>query len=525
MASFLNSLASMGESLSTSLATGMSGLTAGNEMVVAYQPDAFVVIGISGRNRIRAMNVPPEVHAALSRLDQEIQAKTGTATDPLHEHYGTLKMQVGPGWLTFAQGGGKEQGTLGKYFVLRLFEEMYALGFNLVVSSDLARVGDNATWFFTKSSAPQGSRRTRVCCIAPGGATNDKLTLLRHDEHVQQAVLLAIADCWPKGIVHAQAASAAGENLTEIKLNGRWGWTHDDGINTRKLICNMVGRMGGLNWRLIAATNLKGTTDSYFFMHDPPYTAHPNDMVMIALCKMDRMRMINCNHLFPQLQTALSIAGLNIQENIDYYGCLEVKIQGTPWHSSNIEAIQARRAISRVLEMMAAHGYVPYYAIDVSKSDTDKASILFKKEPHPMNCKFACLALTGVNRIRLLDFPLDVGVPMRECIYQCYPFGVQNEVPLPDCNLEINLNGWPWQSYEPEKGAASFHAKAMLGRMMRIAEQHGWFCVLSADVSCKTEPGPGHHGHTSIHDRHGHQDNRRPVDVHTLYFMKVNAPS
>ena len=482
-----------------------------SERHVAYQPDALVVIGISGRSRIRAMNVPPEVHTVLAKLDQEIQSKTGSPTPPILEYYGTLKMQVGTGYMTFARGGGKEQGTLGKYFVLRLFEEMYALGFNLVVSSDLSRVGDNATWFFTKSEAPQGTRSTKVCCIAPGGARNDKLTLLRHDEHVKQAVLLAIADCWPKGTSHADDdVRAVGETMAEIKLNGNWGATHDDGINTRRLICNMVGRMGGLHWRLIAATNLKGTTDSYFFMQDPTYSAHPDDMVMIALSKQDRMRMINCNQLFEQLKTALSIAGLNIQDNIDYYGCLEVKIQGTPWHSSNMEAIQARRAISRVLEMMAAHGYVPYYAIDVSKSITDKASILFKKAPYPMNCNFACVALTSLNRVRLLDFPLDVGVPMRECIYECYPFGVQNEDQLPEGNLEINLKYYPWQNQWPSKGGAPYHAKAMLGKMMRIAEQYGWYCVLSADVSCKQE---------------GSRDHKHPADVHTLYFMKVNTPT
>eukprot|EP00116_Pleurobrachia_bachei_P003949 sb/3464211/ len=481
-----------------------------SEMPVTYHPDAFVVIGISGRSRIRAMNVPPDVLALLTRLDQEIQAKTGSATPPIKEYYGTLKMQVGSSYMTFARGAGKDLGTLGKYFVLRLFEEMYALGYNLVVSSDLSRVGDNATWFFTKSQAPPASRTTRVCCIAPGGSTNDKLTLLHHDEHIKQAVLMAIQDCWPKGTADVSEGVAAGERFCEIKLNGYWGHIHEDGINTRRLICNMAGRLGGLNWRLIAATNLKGTTDSYFFMYDPTYSAHPNDMVMISLSKMDRLRLINCNHLFEQLKSALGVAGLTIQENIDYYGCMEVKIRGTPWHSSNHEAVQARRSLSRVMEMMAANGYVPYYAIDVSKSMTDKASLLFKREPYPMNCKFACLALTSLNRIRLLDFPLDVGVPMRDAIYHCYPHGVESECQLPEGNLEVNLNGWAWHNTWPTKGGATYHAKAMLGRMMRIAEQHGWTVVMSADVSCKLE---------------GSNDNKRPADVHTLYFMKVIPPS
>ena len=128
-----------------------------------------------------------------------------------------------------------------------------------------------------------------------------------------------------------------------------------------------------------------------------------------------------------------------------------------------------------------------------------------------MNCKFACLALTSYNRITLLDFPLDVGVSMRDAINTCYPFGVVSECQLPEGNLDVILAGWPWITIWPcTKGTAGYHAKAMLGRMMRIAEEHGWTVVMSADVSCKME---------------GPRDNKKPADVHTLYFMKVVPPS
>ena len=178
---------------------------------------------------------------------------------------------------------------------------------------------------------------------------------------------------------------------------------------------------------------------------------------MLTLSKKDRFRLINCNHLLEPVETAITAAGLSIQEKLDYYGSHEIKVHGNPWHSTGHEAIVARRSISRIMEVFAQNGYnTPLYAIDESRRLTDKASILFRKDPFPVNCKYACLSLTSLNRLRLLDFPIDVGVAMKDCIYQFYPFGVQNEVNLPDSNLEINVQRWPWTAHQMSKGAVFF---------------------------------------------------------------------
>jgi hypothetical protein len=263
--------------------------------------------------------------------------------------------------------------------------------------------------------------------------------------------------------------------------------------------------MGGLNWRLLASSNLKGTADSYFFIYDPTFSAHPNDFCMLTLAKMDRFRLIYCNHLLEAMESAITAAGFSIQEKLDYYGCHEIKVHGNPWHSSDSEAIAARRSISRIMEVFGQNGYTPLYAIDVSRSLSDKASILFRKSPYPVNSRFACLSLTSMNRLRLLDFPIDVGVPMRNCLYQFYPFGVENEVNLPDSNLEINVQGWPWVCQYRSKGGAQYHMRAVLGKMMAIAAQYGWYVSLSADVSSKASGG----------------DNSYPLDVHSIYFVKI----
>ena len=479
---------------------------------VSSIPDAYIAVSICSFAKIRIMNATPNVRRMLTRLDQEITAKCGTSRGPLIEYYGTLKMKVGDKY-TFYASMGKERATIGKFFAIRLLEEMYNLGYNLLISSDLARLADNATWYFARSEVPDENRApARICCIAPGGGMRNqdgmqKLVLLHHDEHVKQAVMHALGDAWPNGVSSTKDLKVCGEQLHEINLNGIWGWTHKDGINTRRTICRLVGRLGGLNWRLLASTNLKGTADSYFFIYDPTFTAHPNDFCMLTLAKTDRFRLINCNHLLEPLESAIASAGLSIQDKLDYYGCHEIKVHGNPWCSYNKEAITARRSISRVMEMFGQHGYTPLYAIDISRRLTDKASIIFRKNPYPMNCKYACLSLTSLNRIRMLDFPIDVRVAMKDELYKYYPMGVNNEVQLPDSNLEINVKGRPWIANDHmTKGGAQYHMRATLGKMMAIAAHYGWFVSISADVSAKVI---------------GSSKNKEPLDVHSIYFVKM----
>jgi len=206
------------------------GVNQSKDVPVKSNPDSFIAVSICGyKSKIRVMNAPPDVHAMFVRLDQELTGQWGSSRGPVIEYYGTLKMKIGD-WRTFCQGSGKEAGTIGKVFAIRCFEEMYKLGYNCVVSSDLARQSDNATWYFAKSLVPGEDRRhARVCCIATGGRTNDKLVLLRHDEHIKQAINLAVQDTWTNGISGTEDISSVGENLHEkaqwILGRNSYGWS------------------------------------------------------------------------------------------------------------------------------------------------------------------------------------------------------------------------------------------------------------------------------------------------------------
>ena len=487
-----------------------------SELPVASIPDAYVAVSICFYAKIRVMNATPEVKEMLVKLDQEITAKCGINRGALVDHYGTLKMKVGTR-STFFPSVGEANATLGTFFAIRLLEEMHDLGYGLITSTDLARECDNTTWYFAKSEISGKSRaRARICCIGPGDGgrfsmrpMSNKLVLVRHDEHVKQAVMLALGDSWPSGVRSTKDLIACGERIHEIGLNGCWGWADEYGINTRKVFCNLVGRMGGLNWRLHAASNLTGTVDSYFFLHDPTYSAHSNEFCMLTLTNRDRLRLINCNELSQPLERAISSAGFPVQEKLDYHGCQEIKVHGNPWcTAADQESLAARRSISRVMEVFRQYGYTILSAIDISRRLYDKATILFRKNSNSTNCRFACLSLTRVDKIRFLDFPADVLTSMKDALYEFYPMGVRNEVPLPDSNLEINVNGFPWAARgrgmgTSTKGEPQYHMRAALGKMMAIAADYGWTVCISADVSSKMGGG---------------RNAKHPYDVHSIYF-------
>ena len=48
--------------------------------------------------------------------------------------------------------------------------------------------------------------------------------------------------------------------------------------------------------------------------------------------------------------------------------------------------------------------------------------------------------------------------------------------------------------------------RAVLGKMMAVAAQSGWYVSVSADVSSKVG---------------GNDDNAYPLDVHSIYFVKM----
>jgi len=101
----------------------------------------------------------------------------------------------------FTTNNGKQAATLGKQLCVELLQELYKLGWDLQLSSDLARSRwKTAARFIRKTST--GRPGARVVCVPPGKC--DMLTLLNHDHRVKNKVVEAIVETWPTGIQHAR---------------------------------------------------------------------------------------------------------------------------------------------------------------------------------------------------------------------------------------------------------------------------------------------------------------------------------
>ena len=189
-------------------------------------------------------------------------------------------------------------------------------------------------------------------------------------------------------------------------------------------------------------------------------------------------------------------------EEKNYYGALEYKLRGYPFHCSGSDAVLTRKMICRVLEALHASGWHCLTSIDLSRKATDKSVLMFFR-CLPATSTYACVSLSDMDHLRLINFPPDIIQKLRATIGNSYMPGIQNERKRDNFVFEIHLSGWPWSH------AASYnlHARSMLMQVLKEATKHQWHLVASADVSAK------------FIERN---DNKEPVDVHSWFFSHID---
>ncbi len=80
----------------------------------------------------------------------------------------------------------------------------------------------------------------------------------------------AIQEKWSEGINKEKYPFCRGEHLHEIKVNGcPWYSQEKESTEARQLLHTLIGRLSNLGQKFLAAINIKGGTDSLFFMNIP----------------------------------------------------------------------------------------------------------------------------------------------------------------------------------------------------------------------------------------------------------------
>ena len=433
---------------------------------------------------------------------------------------------------TFNQRSFERACLFGKLFILRVFEEMDKLGYTFLVSSDLTRTVDNGTLLFRKSPRVPVSRPWRKClCIAP--LDSDKLVLVRCPENAQEAVRFSIGKAWPKGITYAREETVSSinnsstdhsETIFKIKLKGKpwsnsWLSNSEEAVGSRKLVIEIVKNLEGLGWKFYAEANLKGASDSLFFIYDPESASQREEYGMISLNRTDRLRLIDFDEN-PNVTSAVIRSLINDYRSIhpqtqEFNGSTEFKLDGTPFLSIGKEAVESRLMVAGVLASVRELGYQVVSGLNFSRKPEDKTSILFRKQFGHQSGEgnfllHACISPFGESILHIINFPSEVRQALREVVEQYYQYGIHSEKYLSPHCLEIHLNGRPWNDSFNGYGKRTdnFHARSMMMLLLKKANRYGWELVLSADVSSRHKAGK----------IKGSSRKDHPMDVHSWFF-------
>ena len=403
----------------------------------------YVGIGLRINRSVYLYHAPTEVIEAAKRIIKELYLRTNEPISyelKFEESYGVPSEEV-TNQKCFRLMESKLAATTGKLFTIMMLEEMYKLGYDPVVSSDLSQQWDNATWFFVKAASERPSKK--VVCLAPG--KSDTLVLVRACNRFEEIVRTSIIEAWPQGIQKEKTLESCEETILQIKLNGNpWcGFEgEEEGVQCRQMLIQIIGQLGFNNFKLLFGTNIKGGTDSYFFIHDENYCIDPSRLSMISLNRKDRLMLINCRDMARPVKEAITRSGHEIKSEEETFGSWEFQIEGKPWVTYGEDAIKSRNMISRISEKMLEHGWALTTAIDISRSVREKSVLLYtKSENH--STKFACIALCTRNVLSLLDFSPSDTQALRTVIEREYIPGLKEEQTLSGAGNML-LKGKPW---------------------------------------------------------------------------------
>ncbi len=401
----------------------------------------------------------------------------------------------------FGLQNGVDDATLAKVFAVKAFEEIYALGYDFIGSADLSRILDHGTWFFTKGQYVERQKK-RFVCISPGGF--DKLIVSQGDESIVSAVTGAIKEAWALGIQNENSRKTKYGNVHEFKLRGNpWAETGAEAAMCRRLLLNIIGSMGQLQWKLLASTNLKGGIDAMLFVYDEKFSASPKDYAMLSLNRQDRLRLIKFDESIRPIvkQSIMNRYQQKTPSEQVYHQAYEFKLKGYPFACSGDASVASRRLICDVLADLSKSGWECIDTMIITRRLTDKSVFIMQRSQPLPEAKFACVALTSSDHLRFVDFPAHVTESLKKTVIENYMPGIEKEKEEdPNC-IKLYLNHHPWAM---RKKASPLHARLCLMKLLEVAAMHGWYLKASADVSAKY-----------VHQKNGPD---YPLDVDSWFF-------
>ena len=225
--------------------------------------------------------------------------------------------------------------------IAAILQNLYKLGWRVVVSCDLARFNDKSSIFLKKSRGSFHSEARPFVCV--GLSNKDKLQIVNLPSELIVPIKQTVHQFWAKGV-----QSESYENgVLEIKMFGNPWWETDaQSVMAKVLLQNIIATLRRYQYAYTVNVNLKTTADSLYFHYDPGLPpGKATQFCSISLIRADRLRVMCAPDAIVNL-----IRGVikrvwshgRIQDESNYHGSWEFKISGTPWRSCHEESVMAR---------------------------------------------------------------------------------------------------------------------------------------------------------------------------------------
>ena len=286
-----------------------------------------------------------------------------------------------------------------------ILHRLYREGWKLLLSSDLTRTTELTTWIFKKVPVTTFSSQP---FLVVGLSSSDSLMVLNAPTQLHQTFKDVIQKSWPPGIQKWSLENG----VLLIKLNGTpWRPDGEETVNSRVILQMLVNDLLLKQWNLYGNSNLKSSTNTLFFEHDPnimPGQASVTHFI-ISLNKYDTLRLIGVpDNLISAIRDTIQRCWLRgIQEELRYYGSWQFKLCGNPWWASGEEAVDSRYLILKLIECLQAYGWSIIASIASSRKLSDKSALLFRQSQWRQSPVF-CVSLNETDKMRLINAPEDI---------------------------------------------------------------------------------------------------------------------
>ncbi|QQP54635.1 Uncharacterized protein FKW44_007526, partial [Caligus rogercresseyi] len=280
-----------------------------------------------------------------------------------------------------------------KVIFLKILNDLYEeLGMVPFISSDLSLIHDNSTVFF--KTVKRYSHIGKYACIAPSGI--DSLYIILFPPAVVSSIKNAIETAWGIDSIEEKRP-----HCIRVKMRGspwRPGVKGEYATALTRLILNIFNILQQSMYRFVTNISMKGNTDDMFFRYDsslPPLQYGSPSLT---------------DHIHVQIDSFWKGGVSDVRMHND---ALEIKVKGSPWKATSIEAAGSRVLVSMVLREIRRLGYKTHATLDISRRSNDKSLFVFEggsdlRVRPPLNIKWTCLYFCGRNKLMLVGVQTDV---------------------------------------------------------------------------------------------------------------------